>query len=140
MSDELADEIEQQLPKLKRQLLGSNINDPDALVNQLLDLSPLEILQKLFQYCQKFFQENKNKDIVNRFVMMCTSDNLGRKLFHLALHKACFNLVKPVGDAQREHRTTGEEKTQNGNTKHNDEHSTADSCPTQGEKNVNQTS
>ena len=130
MLDEIAEEIEQQIPKIKKQLLGSSFHDPDALVNQFLDLSPVDILQKLFQYCEKYF-EGKMKTKVTRFVMMCNSDKPSRKLFQLALHKACFDLVKPPVDNVKQENKTSEEKRQT--TKHNDDYGGGESCPTQGE-------
>ncbi|XP_028393815.1 uncharacterized protein LOC114518092 [Dendronephthya gigantea] len=95
LMDEIADDIEQQMAKKKKKLLGSSKSDPDALVNKFLDLSPVVILQKLFAYCEDLFQ-GKVKKKVTEFVMMCNNDRPSRKLFQLALHKACNNLVKPV--------------------------------------------
>lgn len=129
---EIADDIEQQIPRIKKKLLGSNTNDPDALVNQLLNRSPVEILQTLFQYCEKYFQ-GKTQKKVTAFVQMCTSDKPSRKLFQLALHKACHDLVKPVDDFRNRKGTAEvvEEKLPTAN------HDSVDAencpCPSQGE-------
>lgn len=84
---------------MKKRFLGSNQGGPDhdALVNNLWDLSPVEILQKLFEYCMQFFQ-GKVKKKVEDFIQTCTGDKTCRKLFQLALHKSCRELVKPVED------------------------------------------
>ena len=135
MLKEIGEEIEQQIPKIKKQLLGSNIHDPDSLVNRFLDLSPVDILKKLFEYCEKFFQ-GKAKTKVTKFVMLCNSDKPSRKLFQLALHKACRDLVKPVDDFRRENNAKNtanmvEETLQTG--KHGDDYGGENPCPTQGE-------
>ena len=135
MLKEITDEIEQQIPKIKKQLLGSNINDPDALVNKFLDLSPVDVLQKLFHYCEQFF-EGKTRIKVTKFVMMCNSDKPSRKLFQLALHKSCRDLVKPVDDFRQEQNAkntvnVAEEKLQT--TTHDDHYGREIACPTLGE-------
>ena len=132
LMEEIAEEIEQQIIRAKRQLLGSSKNDPDALVNNLLNLSPVDILQTLFQYCEKYFQ-GKTQKKVTAFVHMCTSDKPSRKLFQLALHKACHDLVKPVDDFRKEKDTAKvvEEKLQTANRDSAD--GAICSCPSQGE-------
>lgn len=133
MLEEISDEIEQRLSRTKKQLLGSNVHDHDALVNQLLDLSPVDVLQKLFQYCEQLFQ-GKTKTKVTNFVMMCNSDKPSRKLFQLALHKACHDLVKPVEGFRQEPKSTtdvvGEQLL---STKSDDHHVSEAICPTQGQ-------
>lgn len=129
---EIAEEIEQQIPRIKRQLLGSSKNDPDALVNNLLNLSPVEILQKLFQYCEKYFQ-GKTKKKITAFVQVCTSDKASRKLFQLSLHKACHDLVKPVDEFRKE-KDTAEVVKDNSQTANDESVDGAIcSCPSQGE-------
>ena len=80
-------------------MLGDNkgFADHDALVNQLIDLSPVDILKKLFEYCMEFFQGKVRKN-VEAFIKTCLTERLCRKLFQLALHKTCRELVEPVED------------------------------------------
>lgn len=103
---EISDDIEQQMSRIKKKLFDPN--DPknsDALANKLTGLSPVEILQRLFGYCEKFFQGNI-KTTITEFVRICTSDKPSRKLFQLALHHACYDLVKPPEDFQKSKTST----------------------------------
>ena len=135
--DEIAEDIERQMAKTKKQLLGSSKTDPDALVNKFLDLSPVLILQKLFAYCEDLFQ-GKTKKKVTDFVMMCNNDKPCRKLFQLALHKACHDLIKPVEDSPKESnaKNTVDVVKETSQTKLNagiSGRASGVSCPTQGE-------
>ena len=131
---EIAEEIEQQIPRIKKQLLGSTQHDPDALVNQLLDLSPVDILQKLFAYCEKYF-EGKTRTVISKFVMKCNSDKQCRKLFQLAIHKACRDLIKPVDDFLEKNdvgtkASVADDKLKS--AKHDDLYTRRDRCPSRG--------
>ena len=92
VSVDMDEEIQRHLRKIKRDLLGQELGDLRSCVMKLLDTSTTDALRAVFDCCLEMFDKNRQKKITE-FLTMMTKDNLGRRLFQLALYVSCKPLL-----------------------------------------------
>lgn len=92
---DLDEEIERHLRKIKRDLLGQDLGDHRSCVVKMINTSPVDALNAIFECCLECFEGKRQKQIT-KFLAATTGDALGRRLFQLALYVSCKRLV---GDA-----------------------------------------
>ena len=95
VSDDMDEEIQRHLRKIKRDLLGQELGDLRSCVMKLLDTPTTDALKAVFDCCLEMFDKNRQKKITE-FLTMITKDTDGRRLFQLALNMSCKRLL---GDA-----------------------------------------
>ena len=92
VSDDMDEEIQRHLRKIKKDLLGQELGDLRSCVRKFLDTSPVNALNEVFGCCMEIFDGNRQK-MITKFLTTITEDSLGRRLFQLALNMSCKHLL-----------------------------------------------
>lgn len=128
VSADMDKDIQKQLRKIKKDLLGQELGDLRSCVMRILDASPVDALNELFNCCLQLFEGKPQKKITDFFTCI-TGNALGRRLFQLALNTSCKRLV---GDAI-EQMVAGEvEKQVADNARQSQEKDTRPVAPSEG--------
>ena len=98
VSIEMDEEIQRNLRKIKRDLLGRELGDLRSCVMKFLDKSATDVLKAVFECCLEMFDKNRQGK-VKTFLTMLTKDTLGRRLFQLALYVSCKPLLGEAVEA-----------------------------------------
>ena len=96
--NDLNEEIERHLKKIKKKLLGQEVGDLRSCAMKLIGTSPVNALQEIFDCCLDCFEGENHEDITN-FLATITENTLGRRLFQLALTVSCRNLIGETLDS-----------------------------------------
>ena len=93
VSDDMDQEIQRQMRKIKKDLLGQDLGDLRSCVMKFLDTSPVDALNEIFN-CSIDLFEGKRQEKITKFLTAITDDSLGRRLFQLTLYMSCKRLLR----------------------------------------------